>query len=232
MLSQGRSSFMLSLMLLSVGLFAQSPKSAPSDRALVGEWAVEWEDPKKKETEIIYVQFTQEDGVLSGSALDPNLIPATISGEIKNLRVTFRVDPNDGGGWAAAPTSMFKGRMTGAGSMEGRWSFSLFNRGSWKAWPTFAATPSVTATAKTIVRVRLSLKEYEFLKHDYHETRRVGDEIEVLNSIEGWLYRYRLFGQSVRINPNSQDSLVRRQAQEKILGALNKNGYPWTKIPR
>lgn len=55
--------------------------------------------------------FTQKDGLLTGTALDPNLLPANISGEVDSRKVEFHVDPDDGNGWAAAPTSRFRGRM-------------------------------------------------------------------------------------------------------------------------
>ena len=195
---------------------------------------MEWEDPKKNETEIIYIWFTEKNGVLSGSALDPNLIAATIFGEIHELNLTFNVDPQDGDGWAAAPTSRFKGRLTSANTMEGRWMFSLFDRGSWKAWRTFAETPSVTATAKTVVPIRFTPAEHNFLLANmHHDSRRVDGEIEVLNrTVAGWLYNYRMSkilpGEYVAASPKPK---IARSARAKIIRALNAYGYPWKKIP-
>lgn len=229
-----RSLFLLAFGLLVTGLWAQKTASTGAPPKLTGEWAVEWEDPKKNETEIIYIWFVQKNGVLSGSALDPNLIAATISGEIKESKLTFDVDPQDGDGWAAAPTSRFKGRLTSVDTMEGRWMFSLLDRGSWKAWRTHAVTPTVTATPKTVVPIRFTPAEHKLLLANMdHDSRRVGDEIEVLNrTVEGWLYNYRMGKSWLREYPGaSPPSEVARSARAKIIRALNAHGYPWTKIP-
>lgn len=227
---------LFSMLPLALGLAARTPISAGPASDVAGEWAVEWEDPDKKETEIIYIWFTQKSGVLSGSALDPNLIPATISGEIKNLKLTFDIDPQDGNGWDAAPTSTFKGRMTDDNTMEGRWWLSLFSRGSWKAWRTFAVTPTVTATPKTVVPIRFTPAERDLLlAHQYHESRPVGDEIEVLDrTVEGWLYSYRMSRTWLTEGPDypgRRSPAVARTARAKIVQALNAHGYPWTKLP-
>jgi hypothetical protein len=227
------------IILLLIGALSGCRDAAPSTPTgfvpnLVGEWAVEWEDPKKKETEIIYIWFTQNGAILGGSALDPNLIPASISGEIKDLKLTVRVDPDDGAAsWAAVPTSTFKGRMTGADAMEGSWSISLLSRGSWKAWRTFAVTPSVTVTTKTVVPVRFTVDEYDHLLKSMHpEAHRVGDEIEVLCTIGGigWLHHYRITRFWLR-STTSRNEEMAQSVRAKILQALNVHGYPWKTIP-
>lgn len=68
---------------------------------LTGEWAVEWEDKKSEYKETIYIWISQHKDHLTGSALDPNLIPAEVAGRMGSGEVTFDVKPESGRGFHA-----------------------------------------------------------------------------------------------------------------------------------
>lgn len=60
----------------------------------------------------------------------------------------------------------------------------------------------------------------------------MGDHFEVeetIGELGGWIYKYRILGNLVRISPEMSKN--ERLLQEKILGFLNEHGYPWKSIP-
>lgn len=235
-----------------VAMFA-APSKAPAN--LSGEWAVEWSDSRTREKETIYVWLTQDQKRVTGTALDPNLIPATVSGEANGNEVVLRIAPKHGLGFRAPvpPVSTFTGRTTGEDALAGRFKVSRI-KGTWTARRTSTTSkPTVVISADTVVPVRLTAEEYLTLFHPLSvdpseqlyrpltesetqrmESRRVADGFEERLTIGnlGWLYYYRLQRDYLRISPGSPRAAQGVQIQEKILRALNENGYPWKEIPR
>lgn len=208
---------------------------------LTGEWAVEWEDAKRDYKETIYIWILDNEGVLTGSALDPNLIPATIAGKVHLGDVTFDLGPEHGRGFRppTPPVSTFKGTLTSTNSMEGHYRVKR-ERGPWRAMRTSGGTNrTVLISESTKVDISLTSEEYDRLYHpastqdlQRKESFRKGDNFEVedtIGGLGGWIYRYRLLGDFVRIDPATHET--ERRLQEKILGFLNDNGYPWKSIP-
>ncbi len=231
----------------------QPTKSAytqPMD--LTGEWAVEWVD-KSKSKETIYIWISQHGDVLTGSALDPNLIPAVVSGKVNSGVVTFDVGPERGIGFRppSPPVTTFKGTITGPNLMEGRYKFR-WQRGLWSATQTArGANRTVFITEKTKITMPLTVEEYNRLYHPLsdpdlgrvwepltkdelkiRESLRVGEYIEVQEAIGGfygWFYHMRNLAHEMRMRPET--AAKERKLHEKMLKILNKNGYPWKSMP-
>jgi hypothetical protein len=221
---------------------------------MTGEWALEWEDKKNESRETIYVWITQEDDHLSGHALDPNLIPATVEGSMDSGNVSFTIAPHSGRGFRAPtpPATEFTGIITAANTMTGKYECQRL-RGPWNATKTQDGNNrTVTVEATTKLTFPLTSEEYDMLFHplagdksssvytpltdhekQYKESRRVGDHYEVEFTVGepgGLIYHYRLLGDFVRIDPNTHKK--EKRLQEKILIFLNENGYPWKTITR
>jgi len=211
---------------------------------LTGEWAVEWEDKKGGYKETIYVWMTQHEEGLKGSALDPSLIPAQVTGQVRLGEVSFDVGPASGRGFHAPtpPISTFKGTITDTNSMEGRYRVN-WQRGPWRATRTADGTNrTVSVSAGTKLIMPLTSEEYDLLLSlrpplsaidvEIKERRRVADHYEVeetVGEIGGWIHHYRFLGDLVRINPAMGEK--EQRLQEKIIGFLNDHGYPWKSIP-
>jgi len=200
---------------------------------LTGEWAVEWEDTKKNYKETIYIWVNQQNDLLTGSALDPNLIPAVVTGKVHSGEITFDVGPERGRGFRAPipPVCTFKGIITSTNSMEGRYRVPR-QRGPWSAIRTATGTNrTVYITAETKLVMSLTSLEYDRLFYlrdpidprdeEIKASRRVGDHYEVENRIGGfggWLDNY-------------EHGVFDFQLKQKILRFLNANGYPWKSLP-
>jgi hypothetical protein len=230
-------------LLQSCGRDQQAKTLAIQGVDLTGEWAVEWQDSKSGYKETVYVWVMQNEDKLTGSAMDPNLIPAAISGVAHLGEVTFDLSPNYGRGFRAPipPVSTFKGVVIGTNSMEGRYSVKR-QRGPWWAIRSAQGTNrTVSVLASTKLALLLTSNEYDLLYSlrpplsptdaESKERRRVAGHYEVeetVGELGGWLYHYRMLGDFVRISPATSEQ--ERRLQEKILRFLNNHGYPWKSI--
>lgn len=226
---------------------ARKPAPTPylGTESLAGEWAIEWEDRKEAYRETIYAWLSQDGESVSGTALDPNLIPATVTGERKSGKVTLSIAPEHGLGFRPPqpPTSVFNGTLTGPHTIEGEFRVPGL-KGTWRAVRTPTGNKrSVTVTSESKVSILLTSEEYDRLysftppynPYDLATKNRLreGDLYRVTDSIGkfgGWLYHYKLLGDFARIGL-ADESRKERSLQAKILEALNQNGYPWKTIP-
>lgn len=225
----------------------QVVSSDPVD--ITGEWAVTWIDPRNKYRETFFMVVSQTDGQITGTALDPNLIPASISGTVESDQVMFFCGPaRSTAPYHVPPTSTFRGRIADKTSMTGSWQvnkkrhrFARREKGTWVALRTGSeAEPTTRVTSDTRLTLPLTSEEYDLLfTREFSEPTRFDKEKEAHRadshyepeiSVDMLLYHHRQLGDMIRIKsfPPAGDTVGYLQLQKKIEALLDTNGYPWS----
>ena len=213
---------------------------------LTGYWAIDFDEPRKNLEETILVKFTHDGDKVIGTALDPDLIVATISGTAKSGRIEFLCIPSLG-----APDSTFEGKVTGANSMKGTWQLttkaSLIARrrvGTWSAQRLAPdEVPAVTIDNRTEFTFTVSSEEYDnsfSWTHTNRDSDAPYEEMKLSRKVEGGYEvqayldalrrEYNFLSDLIRINrENSPEAVkVHRRTQSRINAIVNQNGYPWS----
>ena len=201
---------------------------------LTGDWAIDFAEPRKNLKETFLINITQNGDEITGTALDPDLITATIKGTAELGEIEFLCVPS-----RRAPDSVFEGTVTGENTMEGTWQltkkkhlFASRRRGTWSARRLAAnEVPEVTVGDSTELDFTMSSEEY--LRSPFPGAHKVGEGYEFRISVDNLRRTYRHLGDLNRINAQRSPELVqaRRRLQSRIQEFLNQNGYPWSLDP-
>jgi hypothetical protein len=202
---------------------------------LTGDWAIDFVEPSQNLEETFLINLRHDGDEIFGTALDPDLIRATIKGTAKSGRIEFLCEPS-----RRAPDSVFVGKATGENTMEGTWQLTQKDhllarrrKGTWSARRLAAhEIPKVTVGDSTVLEFTITSQEYKLIGPS-PGARKVREGYEVQMSVDNLRRHYRHLGDLNRIDGQTPPERfqARRRMQSRIQEILNQNGYPWNLDP-
>jgi len=200
-----------------------------------GNWVIDFAEPRKNYKETILVNITHDGDEITGTALDPDLIKASIEGTADKGSVEFLCEPS-----RRAPDSVFTGTVTGEDAMEGTWEltkkkhlFARRRRGTWSARRLAAnEVPEINFDGSTELDFTMSTDEYKMFG-PYPRVHKVEEGYEVRISVDNLRRDYQHLGDLNQIDGQTFPELAqdRRRMQSRIQEFLNQSGYPWSLDP-